>query len=125
MRLPHHRQQQGQQAGAIGGGALEPDHQRILQGLGPQARPGSFDQIGHGLSIELAAAPGHQAGQQLMGTAATRRIGAAAAADRQPGREDGRSLTPQQPHRKSAGQAERLRLGGKVGFDHAGTASRM
>ena len=126
LRLPDHGQQKGQQAGGIVGGAFEANHQGILQGIGPQPSPSPFHQIGQGLSIEIAAAAGHQAGQQLVGTATALGIGAAAAPDRQPGRENRRPLAPQQPHRQATGQAEGLSEGrASLGLGHAGTASRM
>jgi len=104
--LAHHAQQQGQQGGRVIGGALEPQQQGILLGISPQAG---------------SAAAGHRAGKELVGTALVRRIGAAAAWDRQSCRKDIGPSPGQHHHRQAAAEGEQG--GGRGVVVHAGTAS--
>ena len=117
-----HGQEEGKQVRGVGGGALEAQDQGVLVGLSPQRGPRPLHQIGEGIGIQVAAAAGHRSGQELVGAPSMLRIGAAAASDHEPGRQDFRARTAAGDHRQTAAEAE---AGHGVGVRgaHAGTAS--
>ena len=91
-------------------------------GFGPQSSSSPFHQIGEGVGIKLAAAPGHGSGKQLVGAPPMQRIGATSASDHQPCRQDLRPRTAAGDNRQAAAEAE-AGHGERDGGGHAGTAS--
>ena len=120
--ISRHGQQQGKQVRAVGGGALEAQHQGVFVGISAQHSPRPFHQIGEGIGIKMAAAPGHRSGEQLVGAPLTGWIGAAATPDHQPGGQDLGPRTAAGDHRQAAAE---MKAGHGVGVRgaHAGTAS--